>query len=127
MVLGANLLNSDASLNSFFTIGSLDFVPGSGATLVIQLEDLQKDIRFVPPIAATLSISINQTDGTVVNKAAAVLDPGDRSIWVLQLSSSDTLDILSGNFMFTLDVNGDASLIVQGQVQNGLRSLLLQC
>lgn len=127
MVLGADILNSDASLNSYFKIASLDFVPGGPADLVLQLKDLQKNLRFVPPVDAVLKITLNQLDGSTVEKTAVILDSGDRSLWKLELDGSDTEELLSGNFRFTLDLNGDESVLIQGLVQNGLRSLLMGC
>lgn len=127
MVLGANVLNSDATLNWFFQISSLDFVPGSAAKLVIQLIDLQKDLRYVANSAATLTFTLNETDGSTVTKTGTILDSGDRSLWYVNLASSDTQNLLSGNFLFTLDVLGDGTDLISGQVVNGVRSLLQQC
>jgi hypothetical protein len=127
MVLGALILNSDASLNTYFTVASQDFVPGSKCDLVIQLVDLQKNLRYVPPSAATLSMLFNKTDGSSLNKSASLVDSGDRSMWKVTLSELETQDLLSGNFTFALDVNGNATLIIKGMVKNGLRSLLLGC
>lgn len=127
MVLSAKILNSDATLNSFFEIASLDFVPGSKADLVIRLNDSQRNERYVPPSAATLTVTLNNTDGTTLVKSGAILDSGDRSMWKISLSALETVDLLSGNFLFTIDVNGDTTLILKGLVNNGLRSLLVEC
>lgn len=127
MVLGAKILNSDASLNDFFEISSLDFVPGSQADLVIRLTDLQRGQRYVAPIGALLSITVNKTDGSTLTKSASPLDALDRSMWKVTLSSADTTDLLGGNFQFSLDVLGDQTKIISGLVNNGLRSLLLGC
>lgn len=127
MVLTAKILNSDASLNSFFEISSLDFIPGAPIDLVIRLHSPQRDLRYVPGASAQVDVIFNKTDGTNLTKAASVVDSGDRSMWKVSLTAAETEEILSGNFTFELDVNGDNTVIWTGLVSNGVRSLSGDC
>jgi hypothetical protein len=127
MVLTAKILNSDASLNSFYEISSLDFLPGGPADLVIRIFNPQSEIRYVPGIDAKLTIILNNTDGTNLEKAATVVDAGDRSMWKVSLTAEETENLLGGNFTFELDTEGDDSIVWTGLVTNGIRSLSGDC
>lgn len=125
-MLSAKLLNSDASLNSFFEISSLDFVAGSQIDLALRLFDSQKSIRYVPPATASLKIFI-QTADTEIEKTMSLIDSDDRSMWNTTLSESDTEDALGGSIRFELDVAGDGTNIQKGLILNALREITVEC
>ena len=120
-MLAADVLSSDFELNKFDLIGSLSFIPGERAILAIRLKQPQRTdkLRFVPPVTALLNVTLNNTDGTQIVLAMANL-PDDRSIWSGILTSAITANLSGGNFIFSLDVLGDGTLIQLGLVQNGL-------
>ena len=123
----ARLINSDASLNTFFELSTLDFVPGTQATLALRLFDSQKSLRYVPPITSILKIFMQKTDSTELEKTMTIIDSGDRSMWSVTLTAADTADLIGGNIRFELDPNGDQSVLEIGLIQNGLSSILVDC
>lgn len=123
----ARLINSDASLNTFFEIGTLDFVPGTQTVLALRLFDSQKALRYVPPATSVLKIYLQKTDGTELEKTMLVIDADDRSMWSVTLTDTDTADLIGGNVRFELDPLGDASVIEIGLIKNGLSSIMVDC
>lgn len=123
-MITAKILNSDAILNNFKEIGSLDFVPGSEVKLVIRLHDSQLDLRRVPAAAAVVKIFLNDTDGNEIEKTMTPLTD-DRSILSVTLEESETETLLGGNFTIEEDVLGDGTQIKKGLVQNGLRRVVI--
>lgn len=117
-MIKAKLLNSEASLNDYFYLESIEFVPGEDLTIAIQLFDAQRDIRLIPPVAAELTMSFIDSDGNDVVKTGALIDPDDRSMRVVTLSQAETEVLAGQNIIVTLDANGDASLIEKAFMAN---------
>lgn len=110
----AKLLNSEASLNNFFELDAIEYVPGENLTLAVRLFDSQRQIRYIPPLAATLEFKFLTTVAgvdTELDIAGTVINADDRSMWSVELTPAQTELLSSGNVQLTLDVNGDASVI----------------
>ena len=117
-MLSGVVLNSNASLNDFREIGSLDFIPGSAIRLVIRLTQPQLEgLRYVAASGATLDISIAKSDNTDETVAMAELDAGDRSLWYADLTATQTENMIGGSFSFTLTEGATVQL---GVIENGL-------
>lgn len=123
MTLTAKILNSDASLNSWKEIGSLDFQPGESQTLVLRLWDKSEDIRYIPPSGTTMTVTFNT--GTSTLDKIATLNSDDRALATVALSATETENLIGGNFTFTLDEGGGT--IRKGVVRNGMRKILTSC
>lgn len=125
MKLTAKLLNSDATLNSWIEISSVDFIPGEQKKIVLQLFELNEALRYMPNDAATLKLNFNKTDGTTLEKVAAKsFAPDDRSIWNVTLLATETEDLFGGDIVFELTESGAVS---KGLIQNGFRKRLISC
>ena len=120
-MIKAKLLNSDASLNDFTYIGSMEFVPGEDVTVALQLFHSQKDIRHIPPAAATLELTLTDSDGNDVVKTASVINADDRSMWKIDLTQEETETLAGQNIEGKLDYNGDGSKIYLFVLQNVLQ------
>lgn len=131
MNLTAKILNSDALLNSWKEIGSVDFIPGSAKTIVLRLFDLEEDLRFVPSDAGggpTLSLTFTKTDGTSLVKAATILNAADRSMWTVSLTATETSDLFGGDILFDLTEDpGGTPILTKGVIPNALRNMSLTC
>lgn len=117
-MLSADVLNSDALVNNFEVINTLDFIPGADFTLVIRLKQpQQKDLlRYVAATGAALTLHLPKKDGTnldVVMTAYA----DDRSMWQGTIAAADSEDLVSGNATLTL-VEGVK--ITLGWIENAL-------
>lgn len=117
-MIKVKLLNSEASLNDFFYIGAINFIPGENIVVSIQVFDSQRDIRYVPPLAATMTMTFIDKDGNDVVKTAAVIDADDRSMWTVTLSQAESEVLAGQNIVVDLDVNGDATVIYRALLQN---------
>lgn len=116
MKLGIQMLNSDASLNSFRVIPNQKINQGESLSIVFQLTDKETGARFVPSTSATALVEIPrfpdviatgqnqrmQVDYSVRRQAAMLFPTDDRSIWTLPLSSNDTSNMMSSNIRVTL-------------------------
>lgn len=119
-MIAAQLLNSEASLNNFFVLSALNFIPGENLTVAVQILDPQRGIRYIPPAAAELTLTFTKRDSTDLVKTAAVIDADDRSMWKVTLSQAETTDLSGANVVVSLDVNGDASVIQKALIPNVL-------
>lgn len=104
------LINSDATLNSFVYIDSINYIPGETITVNFQLHNNELDIRYVlENLAATVTATLLKNDDTNLTKTCTVIASSDRSLWTFSLSAADTQVLASSNATITLDVEGDAS------------------
>ena len=103
------LLNSQASLNNFFVIGSIEYVPGEDVRIVIRLMNPQLNIRHIPDDAATLDFIFPLSDGTELVKAGTMLQIQDKSIWYVDLTPLESINLASSNFQIELTDDGVVS------------------
>ena len=120
MSLEAEVLNSDAILNNFTTIGTLQFIPGEEIKLVLRLKDSLKGIRYVLPATTIVTATFNNTDGTTFTKTMTMWTD-DRSIMEVTLEETETENLSGGRILLDLDINGDASTIKK-VIKNGALS-----
>lgn len=126
-MLSAVIINEDAELNWFFEIGSADFVPGSTVKLCLQLINEEKELRYIPPETAELTLKFLKTDGSELEKAATLIDADDRSLWTVSLTAEESLEIVGGNVLLSLDILGDGTEIKLGVIENAIRRTSLTC
>jgi hypothetical protein len=124
MKLGIQLLNSDATLNSFRVIQNQKINQGESLNLVFQLVDKESGNRFVPTTSASALVEIprfpdvmatgsnqrQQVDFSVRRQAAMAFPSDDRSIWTIPLSSLDTANMMSSNLRVTV-TDGNSTYI----------------
>lgn len=119
-MIQAKLLNSNASLNDYTYLGSIDFIPGENITVAFQLFDAQRGTRFVPPSAATITCTMIDVDGNDITKTAAVVSADDRSMWNFTLAQNESAVLAGMNIEGSLDLNGDGTVIYIFLIQNVL-------
>lgn len=119
-MIKAKLLNSEASLNDFFTLGALDFVPGETVDIALQIFLSQRDIRYIPPAPATLTATFIDSDGVEFEVEAEVIDADDRSMWMISLTPTQTETLAGQNIELTLDVEGNGTIIYKTLMENVL-------
>lgn len=118
-MITATVLNSTATINDFDELGSLEFIPGAPFTLVIRLQQSQRDdlLRYIPDSSSTLTMNLPKTDGTdLILTMTSFSD--DRSIWTGTVTAADSEDLASGNITFDLDDNGT---LRKGWIESGLQ------
>lgn len=122
-MLAAKVLNSSASLNDFDEIGALDFIAGEATTLALRLFQPQREdeLRYVAADGATMNVVLTNKDGSTLTKAASLIDAGDRSLWSVALSTSETENLAGGNFTFELT---EGANLQKGWVENGMSLLI---
>ena len=122
-MLAGTILNSDAQLNYFVEIKTKQFIPGEQFKLVIRLvNDELGSLRYIPPSTATFSVNLNKTDGTILTKTNADITPftDDRSILSILIQESESEELASGSFTFSIDMLGDGTEIKKGIATNAL-------
>ena len=124
-MLRARLLNSDAQLNNFIEISTINYVPGEDFVVVFRLFLDQLGIRYVLPATATVEASILNSDGTTLTKAASVISSDDKSMWSFSIADTESDDLAGFNIEITIDVNGDGTNIKKAVIQNALSKTLL--
>lgn len=119
-MISAQLLNSDASLNNFFTIEAVKYVPGETVKINIKLINDELGIRYIPGGSATVTLSFPKTDNTTLNKTATLIDTGDRSMWTVTISAAESLELASNTIEVTLDKLGDGTDLAKAMMYNTL-------
>lgn len=119
-MIKVTLLNSGASLNDYFEVNALNFIPGENVTVAVHILDAQRSIRYIPPVAATLTLTFTDKDGEDIEKTATLIHADDRSMWTTTLSQSETEVLAGQNIVVSLDVNGDATVILKALIANGI-------
>lgn len=124
MVLAMQMLNEDASLNSFFNIGSAQFIPGSPVKLVMRIMQTARDLRYIPDAAATFSLTLKNSDGTTLVKTPTILDAGDRSIVSVSLTGLETALLIGQNLTLTIsEPSGNSA----AQLPSAIQSAVMGC
>ncbi len=125
MILQGQMLNSSATLNQFTQISSLDFMPGSDMDIVFQIVNPELNLRHVLGAMAIVTVTFPTANGTLV-KTATFLDPGDKSIVVVSLSTTETLDMSGGNFTFSVETDPEEEddKTFLGYIQGALRRIV---
>lgn len=124
-MLRSRLLNSDAQLNNFKEIETINYVPGEDFTVVFRLFLDQLGIRYIPPATATVTIDILKSDGTKLNKSATVVDSDDRSIWSFDIDGSESSELSGFNIEITVDILDDGTDLKKSILQNALSKQIL--
>lgn len=120
----ANLLNPNASLNSFKIINSVEYVPGAPLTLIMQLFDDVEQLRYIPPTTARVSAVFNNVDNTTLSVLGTAFAQ-DGSMLTFSLSAAQTTNLFGGNILIQVDMQGDGTNVQQGIVQNVLGTVAL--
>ena len=123
-MLGAQILNEDATINNYEGVANISFIPGESLTLVMQIlqSDREDKLRYmVVNPAAIVTVHLPKTDGTTFDiEMEDHFSGNDRSIWSTELTPEMTEELLGGNFTFEVDELGDGTVIKKGFVQNAL-------
>lgn len=119
-MIQAKLLNSQASLNDYLYIASINFIPGENITVAFQIFDDQRGVRLIPPLAATIQCTMIDVDGNDIIDDAAVIDADDRSMWKFTISQADSENLAGMNIEGKLDLNGDGTVIYYFLLENVL-------
>tara|TARA_R110000868_G_C10973188_1_gene771448 strand:+ start:1338 stop:1721 length:384 start_codon:yes stop_codon:yes gene_type:complete len=119
MLLG-QVLNSQATLNNYIELGSLEFVPGEKFDLFIKIMNSQLDIRYVVENTNAIVKFIFNKSNNLTEEVTATFMANDRSIVSAEVSAAISAEILGGTFIMEIDVNGDGLDIKKVVAQGGL-------
>ena len=108
-MLSTKLINSEATLNSFFEINNVQYVPNENLTVSFRLWDTQRDIRYIPAVAATVNVSFVDTSAVTVTVAASQISADDRSMWTVDFTQAQTLIIATNSLQVSVDELGDTT------------------
>ena len=123
-MINAQLLNSQASLNNYFAIESISYVPGENVKINIKIINPELNIRLIPDASAIVTMTFRKTDNTDLVKTATLIDADDRSMWTVSLTALESADIASNVIQVSLDNIGDGSDIDKAVIPNGLSKIL---
>ncbi len=108
MLLSGTVLKNVQNVNSFERTTNVMVRQGNPTTLYIQLIDLEQtdsngqSLRYIPSSSASMTITLGSIDSTkgVSRLASQPYSSDDRSIWSLNILSTDLFG--QGNINFTL-------------------------
>lgn len=120
-MINAILINSTASLNDFFQISGISYVPGTNLTVNFRLMQSERDLRYIEPnVNAVITVKALDIDGNEVVKTATFIDQLDRSLLSISFTQEETEELNGGNLVVTLDVAGDQSELYITVIQGAL-------
>lgn len=111
-MLTLKVLNSDAQLNSFIDIGSARVARGSDATLILQLIQPDKKIRFIPGASTVITVDLKNSDQTTLTLTASFPFADDRSIIQVLISDTQTLNLISQRLIAKLVDGADIEFAI---------------
>ena len=131
-MITARLLNSEAQLNNYKTVGGVTFVNPDTVRVVIQLYNDEFGIRHIPSSGANVSLTVNCSDGT--SESLTMMNTGfndDRSIRFIDIVTNNvngaSKTLVGGNITFTLsaDANVPSGNTARGIIFNALQRLIV--
>jgi hypothetical protein len=109
-MLKIKLINEQATLNNFHYVETKEYIPNFPFSIKFQIQDSETLMRLIPSVDAVAQVIFQLRDGTELTKTATLLfTPDDRSIFKVDLSKTESNNIVGGNFQVLLDFNGSAS------------------
>lgn len=121
MNLTMKVLNEDASLNNWQDMGgTVQIVRGADAKLILQLFQVDRKIRYIPTIAAAITMDFMNSDGTTLSKTATFPFADDRSIIQIALTDSETANLISQNLIADIVEGSTTSIAI---LQMGLQMI----
>ena len=131
-MITARLLNSEAQLNNYKTVGGVTFVNEDTVRVVIQLYNDEFGIRHIPVGSAVgdVTLRVNDSTGVEHNLMMTVLDAQDKSIWAVNIVTNNISGmnevLVGGNLTFTLindtQLPGEGA---RGIIFNALQRLII--
>lgn len=111
-MLKIKLINEQAELNNFSYVEVKEYIPNLPFSVKFQIQDSETKQRTIPNNAAKLNCVFQLRDGTeLVKSASKMFSPDDKSMWKVDLSKTESNNIVGGNFQVILDFEGDSTLI----------------
>lgn len=124
MILTLKVLNDDATLNNWQDQGGVaKIVRGSDSKLVLQIVQADRKIRYIPDVAAVITMDLLNSDGTTLSKTATFSFADDRSIIQFILSDSETLLLIGQNIVVDIQEGSNTSIAI---LQQGLQIISSQ-
>ena len=124
MVLDLQILNEDAVLNNFMSIGGQRYLPGQALKLVVRLIQSDRDLRYIPLISATTSLTLYKSDASTVVKAGVFSIADDRSIITFDFSAAEMVNVIGQNL--TVEIT-EGAVITAAFLKGGLQSAAIDC
>ena len=124
-MITAKLINSEASLNSFFQLSSVNYSPNENLTVAFRLYNEQTDLRHIPNVAATINVVHLNTSNAEVTVAASLVDADDRSLWKVTYTQAQTAIMANSNLRLEIDTLGDTTVIYVAVLKNVLKRQIL--
>lgn len=123
-MLTLQILSANPQLNTFTTSNNYAFTSGSDCDVYVRLVDVDLKLRYIPILAANVSIDLLKSDGTVLNKAMAFPFVDDRSILKFSMTALESKTIISQNLVVTIT---EASKVTIAILRNGISKTAGDC
>lgn len=119
-MLTLEIVSKSPSLNSFSLSKNAKFVSGETVKVIMRLMQ-DSGIRYIPDVAATMSIALMKSDGTTLSKSCSFTFVDDRSIIEFSLSAVETAAVISQNLKVSITEGSNVQMAV---LQYGLTKVI---
>lgn len=120
-MLTLEILSKNPQLNSFLVGKQFTFAAGETAKVIMRLMQPDKNIRYIPDVAATITIDLKKSDGTLLTKTCAFTFADDRSIIEFDLTAAETADVIGQNLIVKVQEGSNVQLAM---LQYGLSKVI---
>ena len=124
MLLTLHALNSDATLNNFTNVQTIEFAGGASTDFVFQLIQPDKSIRYIPNTGSTASITFKNSDNSTFTINGTFIFPDDRSIIKVSLTPAQTLNLISQYIKVVLTEGSTTSYAV---LETAIQRIVYTC
>ena len=107
-MISIKVLNSQATLNYFFEVDAIDYVPGEDLRIVFRIFNSQTDTRMVLEAADVVTATFLDSTSTEVDIIATALDAGDLSMYYVDLTPAQTTELSITNLQVTAVTDADS-------------------
>lgn len=109
-MLTLDIVSKNPQLNSFTLSKNFAFAAGEDVKVTMRLFQPDLNIRYVPDVAAVITITLKKSDGTTLSKTCAFTFADDRSIIEFTMSAAETATVIGQNLVVNI-VEGSTTQI----------------
>ena len=109
-MLTLDIVSKNPQLNSFTLSKNFAFAAGEDVKVIMRLFQPDLNIRYVPDVAAVITIALKKSDGTTLSKTCAFTFADDRSIIEFTMSAAETATVIGQNLVVNI-VEGSTTQI----------------
>jgi endonuclease YncB( thermonuclease family) len=121
MILTLDIVSDNPQLNSFTLSKVVQFASGDTPKVIMRLWNPNTNIRYIPSASAVITVALQKSDNTILNKTCSFTFADDRSIIEFSLTAVESAAVISQNIVAKITDGAD---VKQAVLQYGLQRVV---